>query len=245
MIAPLPIGYLPLQLTGLSRLHSLELGHMFFARSDNTVLTTLSSLRRLALSSVADLPACLSQLVELEALSIEDPLSVEEDGHGDAAVLVQAVGTLTRLTHLALAHYDAPGLEAALPSLPALRSLRWLPNDPSVFVVLPAGSWLTNLQCLALPIHLLVNSLAALESAPQLHTLAADSIASGSAAMLPWVLRWAAQRPSLADLVVRVSDKDLGSQFNAVMEVQESGPSLLHLRRHTCLVEHPLFSAVA
>jgi hypothetical protein len=41
-----------------------------------TGLTALSSLRRLALSTCAHLPACLSQLTGLEALSVD-----ASDGH--------------------------------------------------------------------------------------------------------------------------------------------------------------------
>lgn len=227
-----------LQLTALTRLHSLKTERM---RQSGAVLATLSSsLRRLAISYCVHLPACLSQLRGLEALSIlgcDMEWEVLEDGNGH---LVPALGLLTSLTHLALGHFAAPGSESALTNLTRLRSLWWLPFVLSRGVALPAGSWNSSLQLLALPIDLLHNSLAALGGARQLQTLAIDA---HNTSLLPRVVRWAAQRPALEGCVAQVPDEDLSEQFDVWMEVQRSAPRLC-IQRHPDLTEHPLFCAV-
>ena len=226
----------PLQLTALTRLDRLRLKWMIHPGSGYTTLTALSSLRRLALSSCRHLPACLSQLTGLEALSIDDPERCREDSEEELSAVVEAVGLLTSLTHLAFAHYDPPGLEEALPRLPRLRSLWCLPIRPPVEEALPAGGWLTNLQRLGLPIRHLHNSLPALASARQLQTLAINAFAEDHAEpdLLPGVLRWAAQRPALREVFVDISDSDLCRQFPTIMEVQRSVPSL-RIERHPML----------
>jgi hypothetical protein len=67
-----------MQMTALTRLHSFYLNCNVW-HNDFTALTALGSLRRLALSSCTFLPACLSQLTGLEALSIGDPESCRDD----------------------------------------------------------------------------------------------------------------------------------------------------------------------
>jgi hypothetical protein len=235
-----------MQMTALTRLHSFYLNGNVW-HNGITALTALSSLRRLALSSCTFLPACLSQLTGLEALSIGDPESCRDDSAEDAATVVQAVSLLTNLTHLALARYDVGGPGQILPSLPRLRSLWWLRFglQPPMGGLLPAFGWLTKLQRLALPIHYLHSCLAALTGACQLQTLAVDANAPEEpdlSGLLPGVLRWAAQRPDLTELFLEISDKNLIRHFPAVMDVQRAVPSL-RIERHP-VAEHPLFCAV-
>ena len=245
MTAPAPPAA-PLQLTALTRLHSLFLNGNV-RPNGFTALTALRSLRRLALSCCTYLPACLSQLTGLEALTIDDPEGCREDLEEDVAVaaVVQAVGQLTSLTHLALVHYDAQGLEQTLPFLTRLRSLWWLPYELPLSAPLPAGAWLTNLRRLALPMWQLHSSLAALGSACQLQALAIGGIAAScSNSLLPAVLRWAARRPALEDLILDISNEGLGNHLPYILELQRSAPRL-RIEQERDLAQLPQFLGTA
>ena len=223
----------------LTRLHSLKLRRAGSLPSGFPVLTRLGSLRRLALSD-SHLPACLSQLTGLEALSI-DAFEDTPDITERAATLVHSMSLLTNLTHLALAGFATPGLEAAFPSLRRLRSLWWFTCAEPEAEALPAGGWLGSLQRLAMPIRELHGSLPALGSAHGLRILGIDAYECSD--LLPAVLRWTAQRPSLEEVVLEVSNDELGSHFSAIMAVQRTVPRL-RIDRHTNLTQLPQFCAI-
>jgi hypothetical protein len=150
----------------------------------------------------------------LEALTIQDPEGWREDFDEDVAASMEAVGLLTNLTHLALAHYNIGGLQVSPPSLPGLRSLWWLAAGQPADAALPAGGWLANLLRLALPIRQLHNSRLALTSARQLQAQAIDADAN----LLPVVLRWASHKPNLQLVLLQVSnDAQLGRHFDAIL----------------------------
>ena len=67
------------------------------------------------------------------------------------------------------------------------------------------------------------------------------AVAVGAA--LGAVLRWAAQRPSLEEVVLEISNEELNSHFQAIMEVQRSVPRL-RIERHTNLMQLPQFCAI-
>ena len=229
-----------MQMAALAGLHSLGLGRATMGHNGYAMLTSFSSLRQLALSSLSHLPACMSLLTGLEALSINDPGWLAQQDE-DVAASMEAVGQLTNLTHLALADYvHAPG-PGFLTTLSRLRSLWWLPYAQSIDAALPAGAWLANLRQLALPITQLQSNLAALASARQPQTLAIDAHAESH--LLPEVLRWAARQPRLALVLLRVvDDAQLGKHFADFMEMQRSGPRL-RIERHPFLNMHPHFYA--
>jgi hypothetical protein len=227
------------QLTALTGLHSLRLKRAGSMPEGFTVLTRLSSLRRLALSD-SHLPACLSHLTGLEALSI-DAFEEAPDITEGAAALVHSMSQLTNLTHLALAGFVTPGLEAAFPSLRRLRSLWWFTCGEPSEGALPGGGWLGSLQRLAVPIRELHSSLPALGSARGLRILGIDAYECSD--LLPAVLRWAAQRPSLEEVVLEISSEELNSHFQAIMQVQRSVPRL-RIERHTNLTQLPRFCAI-
>ena len=244
---PWPLPAARLQLTALTRLHSLCL-----KRPDNdwgavyNELTALSSLRWLELVWCAHLPPCLSQLTRLEALTLEDDGSCHI--HGGTAVediesIVQAVSQLTNLTHLALAGYPQQPDPGRLAALSHLRSLWWLARARSEDAALPAGAWLANLRRLALPVRQLHNSLPALAGARHLQCLAMTMFAQDNSDLLPEVLRWAAQRPALELVLLQVfDDAQLGRHFDAILEVQRSVPRL-RIERHRDICRHPHFCA--
>ena len=197
---------------------------MSLPSSGYTALTGLSSLRQLTLSSCGHLPACLSQLTGLEGLNIDDREAFIADSDAAKATIVQAVGQLTNLAHLAVIDVKAEGLEQTFPILPGLHSLGWLTLDLPGDAALPAGGWLANLQRPALPIRQLHNSLCALDSARQLQRLILR-IDEG-AEMLPRVLRWAARRRALQELLLGMSPNELYKHLDDILELQRCVPRL-------------------
>ena len=192
--------------------------------SGYTALTGLSSLRELTLDSCEHLPACLSQLTGLADLTIDDREGLIQDADAAGAAIVQAVGQLTNLDCLIVIDVRSEGLERTFPSLSRLRSLYWVALDLPAGVALPAGGWLANLQLLGMPIRLLHNSLAALDSARQLQTLAL-SVEEGSE-LLPRLLRWVARRPVLEQLMLGISPEELYRHLGAILELQRCMPHL-------------------
>jgi hypothetical protein len=192
--------------------------------SGYTVLTGLSSLRQLTMTSCTHLPACLSQLTGLEALTIDDREEHIADADAAEATIVQAVGQLRNLPHLAVINVKAEGLEQTFPSLSRLCQLGWLTLDPTTDAALPAGGWLTDLRRLALSICQLHNSLEALESARQLQALALNI--DENSELLPRVLRWAARRPALTELYLGIPPDQLYMHFGDILELQRCTPEL-------------------
>lgn len=193
------------------------------------VLSAIGSLRSLALSQCAALPACLSELHSLESLSIDDIAGVMEHEAGEpAAILAAALPRLTHLTRVMLVSRRegatpeeppppyplAPVLLAGLAGRSQLSGLVVDTGAPAG-VHLPAG--LSGLTELAVPAQLLADSLPALKAATGVQLLGMlrwDALAEDAG--IEAALLWAAQLPQLERLMIEV-DEEQGEDAMAAL----------------------------
>lgn len=113
------------------------------------------------LIDIEDVPACLSQMSRLEALSLTNPT-------GSVGTLTAALPRLQHLTGLMLSVITGPELLAQLASHTNLHSLAWVESNSGH---LPVGPWLSSLRRLAAPSDMLAASLLALAASTRLEFL--------------------------------------------------------------------------
>lgn len=123
-----------------------------------------------------------------------------EDEAAVAAGLTLALLQLVQLTRLELAVWSSGPL-ASLTALTNLRRLCWWEEPEGDGAALPHGHWLQQLQTFAAPVSLVVHSLPALEGARSLHQLYPETHGDADAALRS-IIRWAAQHPSLQQLLM-------------------------------------------
>lgn len=156
---------LPHLIGDLVGLRHFALSFTCFDAEGYAPLARLTRLQHLDLSRICGpMPECLSRLTQLRFLAI--------DYRGDFAdEAMEVVGRqLPYLSHLTRLQLDITTDTAlALTTLCHLNSLRCNTTDGTA---LPAGPWLATLQRLVAPSKLIVDSLDALASAPQLERLA-------------------------------------------------------------------------
>lgn len=216
-----------MQAAALAQLRSLRMDWPLLFEEDVEFLPQLTNLERLHLRASVAMPAELSQLTLLCALSLTDLGRItweyeDEDESAEYGAIVQAaLPHLTRLTFLALS--AIPGMAAPPVALTALTSLQtfvwdggrdsewdaWL--DPSA-AALPAGGWLCGLRQLATQPNVLLGTLSQPGLAAALQQLAYVGMlhfGGGSAQHMADALCCAVQLPHLKVLLVE-TDSHVG-----------------------------------
>lgn len=199
------------QISRLSQLQALGL-HCFGYTSDSYAqLAALPALRRLWLGDCSEVPACLSRLTQLEALSCWDEGTVLDKDTAD--LLAAALPHLTRLTHLAISQLEgAEQAAAALASLPRLQRLVWGGNQP-----LPPGPYLRSLRSLDTFASSLLASLPALAGATALEAVGLECNGT-SPHTLAAALRCADRLPALQELQLAADDALLACVFYVALD---------------------------
>ncbi|KAL4447719.1 hypothetical protein ABPG75_004938 [Micractinium tetrahymenae] len=235
---------LPEQLAVLTCLHTLSLHALTHDGAAYGALAVLSCLRQLSLSCCRALPASLSQLPFLEALSIDDQGGLMDQSENEpASALAMALPCLTQLTQLALlaatpggseharraveASPLMPHLLAALPGRSRLQSLLLAAGAPAG-AQLPPG--LAALHELAAPAALLGRTLPAVAAATSLQLVGV--YACNDATALPAILRWAVRLPALNVLLLEAgrpyAEEVERAALLAHLEWHEQSPSAAH-----------------
>lgn len=194
------------QISKLSRLQALGLHYTNYGHDSYASLAALPAVRRLSLEAFAPVPACLSQLTRLEALSIWD--SAELLGDETAMLLQAALPHLSCLTHLAISAGAGQAAAAlALASLPRLQHLVW-EGEGEEEQSLPPGPYLRSLRSLrrldTSPLVLL-GSLPALAGATALECVGLSCSTSSPQQLAAAALRCADRLPAAQELQLDVN----------------------------------------
>ncbi|KAL4457432.1 hypothetical protein ABPG75_012297 [Micractinium tetrahymenae] len=228
---------MPPQVSSLSRLEHCVLIMPAIQPSGFEPLAQLPSLHTLEITGCMELPSCISRLTRLASLHMEGYCDAVADG----PVFVDALCHLTKLTHLSVAAFDAdeaatvpfglPGPPPTLTALAQLRSFSWL-GVVSVSAMLPAGTWLAQVEQLSAPCTVLAKSLPAMQGMLQLRTLAPTYVGASPLAAAA-VLIWADRCPTLRCLRLGVeTDDDEEGIMPLVQELQRRRPDIeLEMRR--------------
>ena len=208
-------------------------------------LPLLSRLEQLHLRGCYPLPCCMSQLTQLQALSLTDDggwyweIEEEQGAEVTGAVALAELPELNRLTFLALS--EMPGMTSLPPSVAALAELRVLywdggTNADGDFLdpasaALPRGAWLDRLQTLATYPNVLLGTLPLLGAAAQLQCLGVLNWYSIGMDDVAAAVRCAASRPGLRRLLVEVDAAKLADL--AAFKGQQLPPGLrIESHRH-------------
>lgn len=225
------------QLTALTQLQCLHLEKTPCPGSRYALLTQLRSLKTLELVVGWHIPACLSQLTQLEALLLYTPImGAAARAAAEMEGAIHALGWLQQLTRLEVkttAALPASGLEQIVASLAQLQQLG-LTSRQASGASLPAGPALATLRCLHLEATIEARSLPALSAATRLLRLvlrpAEDADMRPLAELYRAVLRWAPWQPELEQLVLGISHRvahwDVVSVAGAALAAQRLNPSL-------------------
>ncbi|PRW59853.1 5 -nucleotidase [Chlorella sorokiniana] len=230
---------LPSQFLALSRLQELSLNMLDVTSAGYSVLTSLSSLRRLVLGSTPVLPACLPQLTWLEALVVADVDSAIEHGSRQEAgkVLQAAVPALAgQLTCLALPDTLVGSIAppALLTACSGLQALFVLAGSSRKIEVLPPGPALPSLRYLTGPLSLLASSLEVLHAATRLEFVGAVCFADDFPSLCR-LLAWAARHPTLRHVALIGRQDELNRRSHHISDARRSNATIritMHFQPH-------------
>lgn len=226
----LPAAYL-LQVTALARLHQLSLINAEYNSSGYSALLHLPSLRHLELYRCHSLPACLSQLTQLEALVIDDHCGAlglvdpeEEDGLSATDIVAAALPRLQQLTYLALdSTHPRASLPVELTNLTNLRSFYWLEAGGGV---LPPGAWLSGVRRLAAVAGCVADSLPALAAATRLEFLGLHYLNGVPQSAVAGMLQGVASLPAMRRILLHGTHASFGKNAQALLDAQRQHPHL-------------------
>jgi len=159
-----------LQLSQLTGLEILSIGPAYaYQPNGMAVLTSLASLRTLAINAGNRLPACLSAMTGLEQMFAH----VQVDGEA----LEAALPRLQQLTCLMLC---CRNYQRIPPNIAGLSRLQRLSFDglPGVDLSLPQGAWLASIRWLGLPWEVLRSAVSTMACAPHLECLCSRGMPS-------------------------------------------------------------------
>lgn len=232
-----------MQIAALPQLCELRLGWADPPPDSFAALGALSSLRRLVVDNCPFVTASLPRLTQLDALAITGSHVLPWGQHGQqpgpADILQAALPAMAgQLTCLALpdSMMGPVAPPALLTSCSGLQAL-FVMADTDPFIdehqyVMPPGPALPTLRFLSGPLGLLARSMGSLRAATRLEFVGAVCFPP-EVSLLPILLSWAAQHPTLRHLALEGVEAELCEHFHRIDDARRHNPQLRITRHHS------------